>query len=156
LALDMSLRARPGMPVSLDDYMRVMWRRYGLPGGTREGYVDRPFSMADAEDALAEISDRAFARDFFARVIQGHDAADYVRLPEPAGMLVRSVGPGRAWLGDVRLGGATGSSVAGPLAQGWPLYAAGVDQDDEIQQLDGMRIGSTNDLNVVVRRHRAG
>jgi predicted metalloprotease with PDZ domain len=156
LALDMSLRARPGMPVSLDDYMRVMWRRYGRPGGTREGYVERPFTLADAEDALAEVSDRAFARDFFARFIQGKEAADYVRLLEAAGMLVRPVSPGRAWIGDVRLGGSAGSSVAAPLAPGWPLYAAGVDQDDEIQQLDGMRIGSLNDLNVVLRRHRPG
>ena len=44
----------------------------------REGYVDRPYTIADAEATLAEVSgDRAFARDFFARYIQGHEVADY-------------------------------------------------------------------------------
>ena len=61
--------------------MRAMWRTYGKPGGSREGYVDHPYTIADAEATLAAVSgDRAFARDFFARYIQGHDVADYARL----------------------------------------------------------------------------
>src|SRR5207248_8544753 len=76
LALDLTLRDRSEGRVTLDDYMRAMWRVHGKPGGTREGYVDRPYTIGDAEDRLAEVSgDRAFARDFFARYIQGHDVA---------------------------------------------------------------------------------
>ena len=70
--------------------MREMWRRYGKPGGTREGYVDRPYTIEDAEATLAAVSgDPAFARDFFARYIQGRELADYRRLLMPAGLLVR-------------------------------------------------------------------
>ena len=70
--------------------MRAMWRSYGKPGGSREGYVDRPYTIADAEATLAEVSgDAAFARDFFARYIQGHDVADYPRLLARAGFTVR-------------------------------------------------------------------
>ena len=76
--------------MSLDDFMRAMWRKYGKPGGSREGYVDRPYTIADAEATLAEVSgDRAFAREFFARYIQGHDVADYARLLARAGFTVR-------------------------------------------------------------------
>ena len=42
--------------MTLDDFMRAMWRAYGKPGGAREGYVDRPYSLADAEARLAEVS----------------------------------------------------------------------------------------------------
>src|SRR5436190_18588474 len=39
LALDLTLRDRSDSRVTLDDYMRAMWRVHGKPGGDREGYV---------------------------------------------------------------------------------------------------------------------
>ena len=81
LALDLTLRGRSGSEITLDDFMRAMWRVHGKPGGAREGYVDRPYTAADAEARLAEVSgDAAFARDFFSRYIQGREAADYPAL----------------------------------------------------------------------------
>ena len=112
LALDLSLRDRTDSRLSLDDFMRAMWRKYGKPGGSREGYVDHPYTIADAEATLAEVSgDRAFARDFFARYIQGHEVADYARLLARAGFVVRKRNAGRAWLGDVRLESRSGVRV---------------------------------------------
>ena len=96
LSLDLSLRERSKGVLSLDDFMREMWRRYGKPGGSREGYVDRPYTIADAEATLAAVSgDAAFARDFFARYIQGRELADYGRLLTPAGFLLRTASRGR-------------------------------------------------------------
>ncbi len=113
LALDLTLRDRSDGRLSLDDFMRAMWRAFGKPGGAREGYVDRPYTMADAEETLASVSgDRAFARDFFARFIQGHDVADYARLLARAGFAVRKRNPGGAWLGDLRLNARNGARVA--------------------------------------------
>ena len=69
LALDLSLRDRTENRLSLDDFMQLMWRKYGKPGGSREGYVDHPYTIADAEETLAEVSgDRA--RDFFSRTFR--------------------------------------------------------------------------------------
>src|SRR6185295_1063369 len=99
LALDLSLRQRSDSAVTLDDFMRAMWRVHGKPGGAREGYVDRPYTAADAEARLAEVSgDASFARDFFARYIQGREAADYALLLRNAGFVVRKRDAGRAWL----------------------------------------------------------
>jgi predicted metalloprotease with PDZ domain len=96
LALDLSLRERSGGRLSLDDFMREMWRRYGKPGGARQGYVDRPYTNADVEATLAAVSgDPAFARNFFARYIQGREVPDYRRLLAPAGFLVRTAPRGR-------------------------------------------------------------
>src|SRR3989442_4524319 len=104
LALDLSLRDRSDGRVTLDDYMRAMWRAYGKPGGTREGYVDRPYTIADAQARLADVAgDAAFARDFFSRYIQGHDAADYGRLLARAGLVLRKRHASHAWLGDLHL-----------------------------------------------------
>ncbi len=158
LALDLSLRERTGGRVTLDDFMRAMWRVHGEPGGTREGYVDHPYTDADIEARLAEVSgDAVFARDFFARFIRGHEAADYARLLQPAGFVLRRRHPGQAWLGDAGLQARNGAVVLTALSTpGTPLYAAGLDQDDELRQLDGEKIASPEDVAAVLRRHKPG
>jgi predicted metalloprotease with PDZ domain len=158
LALDLTLRERTGGRASLDDYMKAMWRLHGAPGGQREGYVDRPYSIADAEARLAEVSgDPAFARDFFARFIQGRALADYATLLQGAGIRLRKSAPGRAWLGDVRFDDRSGTvRLASAPPFGSPIYAAGIDVDDEMRQLDGTRIRSFADVTAVVGRRRPG
>ena len=157
LALDLTLRDRSDSRVSLDDFMRAMWRSYGKPGGTREGYVDRPYTIADAEATLAEVSgDKAFAREFFARYIQGHDLADYPRLLSRAGFTVRKRNAGRAWLGDLQLETSGGARVAGLVAPTWPIYDSGLDQDDELQQIDGHRINNDGDVAAALLRRKPG
>jgi predicted metalloprotease with PDZ domain len=109
LALDLSLRDRSNGQLSLDDFMREMWSRYGKPGGAREGYVDRPYTVADAEATLASVSgDPAFARDFFARYIHGLELADYRRLLMSAGLLVRPASRSRVEIVPVE---STGGSL---------------------------------------------
>jgi len=157
LALDLTLRDRSDGRLSLDDYMRAMWRAFGKPGGAREGYVDRPYTMADAEETLASVSgDRAFAHDFFARFIRGHDVADYARLLARAGFAVRKRNPAGAWLGDVRLNARNGARVANLIAPTWPAYRAGLDEDDELHLLDGRPINGEGDLSAVLRQHKPG
>jgi predicted metalloprotease with PDZ domain len=83
---------------------------YGKPGGAREGYVDRPYTEADAEVRLAEVSgDRGFARDFFARYVDGHEVADYAPLLLNAGLVLRRQFPGRASWGEVRVDARSGA-----------------------------------------------
>jgi predicted metalloprotease with PDZ domain len=155
--MDLTLRDRSDGKVSLDDFMRAMWKTYGKPGGTRPGYVDHPYTIADAEATLADVSgDRAFAHDFFSRYIQGHDIADYTTLLARAGFTVRKRSAGRAWLGDLRLESRNGMRVAALVAPTWPLYTAGIDQDDELQTVDGTRIGADADVAGVLQRHKPG
>ena len=156
LALDLSLRERSGGRLSLDDFMRAMWRTYGKPGGPREGYVDRPYTSADAEAVLADVSgDRRFAGDFFARFIRGREVADYKALLAPAGFVVQPQGAGGAWLGDVAFNPG-GLQVAGLVAPNWPAYAAGLDQDDALQRIDGQAVKVSADVAGVLRRHAPG
>jgi predicted metalloprotease with PDZ domain len=156
-ALDLTLRDRTEGRVTLDDYMRAMWRTYGKAGGSREGYVDRPYAIADAEATLGEVSgDPAFARDFFAKYIQGHDVADYRRLLGRAGFLVRKQNPGVPWLGDLRLESRDGARVATLVSHDWPVYAAGLEQDDVVERFDGQRVNSLNEINAVLWRHKPG
>ncbi len=158
LALDLTLRDRSDGQIALDDYMRAMWRVHGRPGGAREGYVDRPYTSADAEARLAEVSrDPAFARDFFARYIQGHDVADYARLLMRVGLILRKRDAGRAWWGDVRFESRNGTArVTALVPANSPAYTAGLEQDDEMRLMDGDRVRSAGDVDAVLRRHKPG
>ena len=90
LALDLTLRDRTDGRVTLDDYMRALWARFGRSAATRPGYVLSPYTLADVRQTLAEVvGDDAFAADFFERFIEGRDVADYARLLSRAGFLLR-------------------------------------------------------------------
>src|SRR4030095_6219713 len=60
LALDLSLRARSNGTITLDDYMRALWRVHGKPSAA-PGYVAKPYTLADARERLAALVD---VRDF--------------------------------------------------------------------------------------------
>jgi predicted metalloprotease with PDZ domain len=114
--------------------------------------------MTDAEVRLAEVSDDAsFARDFFARYVQGHEIADYERLLAQAGLLLRKSREGRAWIGEIRLD-ERGSAlrVASQVPFETPAYEAGLDVGDEIRELDGHRIRTYSDFSSVLSRRRPG
>jgi predicted metalloprotease with PDZ domain len=159
LALDLTLRERSEGRVSLDDFMRAMWRKYGKPGGSRQGYVDHAYTVEDAEATLAEVSGEGgggFAREFFGRYIQGHDVADYARLLSRAGFTVRKRNAGRAWLGDLQLEAHGKVRVAALVAPTWPIYASGLDQDDELREIGGQRISSDSDVASALAKRKPG
>jgi predicted metalloprotease with PDZ domain len=137
LALDLSLRDITGGRVTLDDYMRAMWRSHGKPGGAVPGVVAHPYTLDDARARLAEVSgDREFAKTFFARYIEGREAADYTRLLTRAGLVLRRRNAGAAWMGDLGFEPhAQGVRVSRLVAPGTPAYAAGLAKDDVIVAL---------------------
>ena len=163
LGLDLLLRVRgdddadgaadDGAPaVTLDDYMRLLWQRFGRGGGVVPGVVDRPYTQADARAALAELTDdQAFADDFFDRYVEGHEVIDYVPLFARAGLVLAPTAPGRMWLGSPALsfsGG--GARVTELVAIGSPLYDAGVDRGDVLVSLDGRVLSSAGRLGAVL------
>jgi predicted metalloprotease with PDZ domain len=153
LALDLDLRARSGGTLSLDDYMRAMWRVHGRPGGPAPGLVARPYTLQDARDRLAEVSgDRAFADRFFDRFIEGREVADYAALLARAGIVFRRRNPGAAWMGPVNLDAR--GTVTNLVAPGTPAHAAGFDQDDTVTRIDGEPV--TGGLAAILAAHRPG
>ena len=157
LALDLSLRDRSDNKRSLDDVMRIMWERHGRPG-TAAGSVANPYTAADLEKAVAEVAgDAAFARDFFARYVQGHEVADYARLAARAGFVLRPVAAGRAWAGELSLQDSQGGvRVTAAVPFGSPAYAAGLERDDTILSVGGTRVATRADVERLVAARKPG
>jgi predicted metalloprotease with PDZ domain len=138
LAMDLELRARSNGKLSLDDYMRLMWKVHGKPGGAQPGLVARPYTLNDARDRLAEVSgDAAFARDFFTRFVEGRDAPDYATLLAPAGIVVRKRNAGMAWTG-LQMDRQNAAAVGSLVPFGTPAFAAGLEEGDVIVSIDGV------------------
>ena len=165
LGLDLLLRVRgatdedeAARKVTLDDYMQLLWQRFGRAGGAVPGVVDRPYTQADANAALAELTgDQAFADDFFDRYVAGHDVIDYAPLFEWAGLVLRPRVAGQTWLGSPSLSfGRGGGRLTTPVGFGSPLHDAGVERDDVLVSLDGRPLSSERRLQAVLGDLSAG
>jgi predicted metalloprotease with PDZ domain len=139
LAMDLSLRDRSNGKLTLDDYMRALWRAHGKPGGSQPGLVSKPYTMKDARDRLAEVSgDRTFADAFFDKYIEGREVPDYARLFERAGVLLRKRHAGAAWSGlEAAMSREDPKTIGSLVAWGTPAFEAGLDQGDTITSLNG-------------------
>ena len=147
--LDLTLRAR-SRDLSLDDFMRAMWVKYGKTG--------RPYTMDDVRVTLGEVArDRVFADDYVRRYIAGREVPDYGRLFASVGFLFRPSRPGKAWLGDTGLSTTAGRvALSTPALVGQPLYAAGLERGDTLLTFDGKPVPSTEALEALVAAHQPG
>ena len=156
LGLDLTLRDRTNGKVTLDDFMRAMWRAHGKPGGPQPGLVAKPYSLADIRDRLADVTgDRAFADDFFNRYMAGREVVDYAKLLQRAGVVMRKRNPGRAWMGDLAFG-QQGTQVANLVAPATPAYEAGLEQDDVITVVDQRSVSTVREIQDALRSHKPG
>jgi predicted metalloprotease with PDZ domain len=158
LGLDLTLRERSDGRITLDHFMRALWQTHGKPGGRTQGTVDRPYTNDDVKTALAAVSgDAAFARDFFARYIEGREVVDFARLLGLAGVILRPVAPGQATAGAFRLqDGPTGPRVMSAVPFGSPAYDAGLDREDIVLSLGGARITSAASWTQQLQRRKPG
>jgi predicted metalloprotease with PDZ domain len=125
LSLDLTLRDR-FQNVTLDDYMRWMWRNHGVN--------EVPYTPDDLRKGLAAVTgDQAFADAFFALSVQGSELPDLQPMLAQAGILMRPRNPTGAWAGPVRLQ-VNGETVrlATATVPGTGLYLAGLESGDEI------------------------
>ncbi len=146
LGLDLTLRERSGGKVTLDDYMRALWKAHGAPGGKAPGYVSRPYTLADLETALAAVSgDATFAREFFQKHVTGTEPLPYRRLLAAVGYDLRPANPA-PFLGAIGLrteGGrvvVTNTTIATS-----PIYQAGLGKGDTVVALNGVAIAQPGD-----------
>jgi predicted metalloprotease with PDZ domain len=157
LGLDLTLRSRfPG--VTLDDYMRAVWREFGRPQ-TEALAPARPYAVADLRRVLGEVTrDTAFANEFFRRYVEGREAVDYGALLATAGFQLRKAQAGRPWLGGAVQTAADSSGVLinGPPAATGSLYAAGMDRGDVILSMDGQPTPRVDALAALLAERRAG
>jgi predicted metalloprotease with PDZ domain len=147
--LDLMIRQRfPSK--SLDDWMRVMWRRH--PD------IDRPYDLKNLEEALGEATgDAEFAHEIFKQHIYGEEPLDYRALAAAAGLELRKAHAGKPWIGSDQAELSGDEVKLTELAlRGTPLYSAGLDGGDEISRCDGKPVRKVEDFASCVAKHAPG
>jgi predicted metalloprotease with PDZ domain len=177
MLLDLRIREVTRNRRSLDDVLRILWERYGLP--------DVGFPEDAVEDVVAEVcGDRLDA--FFETALRSTEELDFdgplaaagLELVAPPAMPAMPGGPGQtpasavpAAGGPAGPGGApaapppislgirtkeeAGRSLVATVVVGSPAYAAGINAGDELVALDGLRVGA-RDLQVRVMEREPG
>ncbi|GAB3193765.1 putative metalloprotease with PDZ domain [Pontibacter aydingkolensis] len=148
LALDMTLRQQYNK--TLDDYMQALWRKYGQP--------EKPYTLTDLEETLAEVSgDKAFASQFFRNSIYGSQLPDFAPLLAKAGLELRQAKPNETTLGLISLKyEKEGATISNGTYATSAAYKAGLDRGDVILTIDGRKLKSEKDLNKVLGKHKPG
>jgi predicted metalloprotease with PDZ domain len=146
LMLDLTIRARSEQGRSLDDVVRLLWRRYGARGiGFPEGEVQ----------ALCEEASGLSLRDFFDRYVRGTVELDLAPLLRSVGLVLEAGrGDGVPWLG-ITTRAASGAAIVSASLAGGPAEAAGLYANDELVALDGFRLEAA-DLKARLRARRPG
>jgi len=148
LNLDLTLRSRFGL--TLDDYMKEVWNRFGKN--------EVPYVVEDLQVVLGEFtSDAGFAEEFFSAYVSGADVPDYAELLAHAGMIYRAANPDAAWLGNARLRDASGGVEVATYP--WiddPLYVAGISRGAVIESVNGVEVASADQLRAMVAEQAPG
>jgi len=157
LGLDLELRDRSDGKATLDDFMRALWTKYGKAPGA-PGVVARPYTPADLEATLAEVSgSAAFAREVFERYVDGLELVEYGRLLDRMGLVLRPRFPNRAWMGDLSVAsGPTGAVVLRAAQANTPAYDAGLGEGDVIVSIGAAPVRGPGDVNRMVDGAKPG
>lgn len=147
LALDLRLRAE--FKLTLDDYMKALWKVHGKP--------EIPYTMQDLEKVLAQLTNnQAFAEDFFKNYVHGTAKNDYGKLLLNAGYVLRKANPGKAFTGFGRVNFEDGKATLGTTLKGTPAYNAGLDIDNIILNIDGNEVKDQASLTKIIEAKKPG
>jgi len=147
LALDLTLRSE--FKLTLDDYMRALWKAYGKP--------EIAYTVPDLEKTLSELTKNpSFAKAFFAKYIYGKEKNDYAKLLLNAGLVLRKANPGQAYAGFGNLNTSDGKLTLLQTSKGTPAYQAGLDVGDVILSIDGQEATNASVIDQVTKAHKPG
>lgn len=151
LGLDLKLRSEFN-GITLDDYMRAMWERYGKTG--------QPYNMDDLQNTLGNVTGNPdFARRFFDKYVRGHQVLPYDKLLAQAGMALVPAHPHQAFLGygqRILAFSSEGATLQSNSIIGTPLYKTGLDHRDLILAIDGTTPDSPQTWYQIIKNHDPG
>jgi predicted metalloprotease with PDZ domain len=145
MLFDIEIRTRSNGTKSLDDVMRLLLDKYGLP---KPGFTDTQLKAAFETVAGGDLS------DFWKRYVAGTDEIDFAGYLAKMGLTLS-----KEYLKDTLYGtsktdkpGALGIRtrsagdrlIVSAVLEGMPAYEGGVNVNDELAALNGQRLDSSN------------
>lgn len=152
LGLDLLIRKQSQDQRSLDDVMRLLWRRYGrdfyIGGGTGIGEDDLPELVLAATGV--DVS------DFIARYAYGKEDIPLAPLLESQGVMLTWKSSSAAPTLDVRLRTTNGETQVATVYEGGAAHGAGLSAGDTVVAIDGLRVTDNASLDKLLRAYGPG
>ncbi|SDQ61690.1 M61 family metallopeptidase [Paraburkholderia tuberum] len=151
LAFDLTIRAQTGNQKSLDDVMRLLWKRFG-----RDFYRGKPVGVDESEiEAIFAEASGAQLAELFAEGVRGTRDLPLDALLAPFGVaLAPDVDKnGKPSLG-VRLRGGADCALA-TVHEGSAAQKAGLSAGDVLIAIDGLRVTGGN-IDALLSRYQPG
>ncbi|HEY9640631.1 MAG TPA: PDZ domain-containing protein, partial [Coleofasciculaceae cyanobacterium] len=132
LLLDLLIRAKHGNRRSLDDVLRSLWQQFGQP--------EVGFTPEELEQTIASVADVDLS-DFFRRYLHTLEELPFNQYLEPFGLEVQPESTDQLppYLGLLAKS-ENGREVVKFVEMGSPAQQAGIDPEDELLALDGLRL----------------
>ncbi|MGF6739154.1 M61 family metallopeptidase [Paraburkholderia atlantica] len=151
LAFDLTIRAQTGNQKSLDDVMRLLWKRFG-----RDFYRGKPVGVDESEiEAIFAEASGAELAELFAEGVRGTRDLPLDALLAPFGITLAPDADknGKPSLG-VRLRGGADCALA-TVHEGSAAQKAGLSAGDVLIALDGLRVTGGN-IDALLARYQPG
>ncbi|TAF03774.1 MAG: M61 family peptidase [Nostocales cyanobacterium] len=130
--LDLLIRARHQNQLSLDHVMVKMWEQFGQ--------AEIGYTPAQLQEVITSVAGIDLA-DFFNRYIDGLDDLPFNQYLEPFGLQLVEECEQEPYLG-VRIKTEHGREIIKFVEIGSPAKNAGIDADDELLAIDGIKVGT--------------
>ncbi len=143
LGLDLSLRENG---LNLDDYMKLVWQRYGKNEG--------PYSIENLQDILKEYAGDDFGNNFFNTYIYKSGMPDYEKLLASVGVVLKQ-NSDSPYLGFT-LKSNENSILKNNTKIGSSAYLAGLTKGDEIITINGTAFPNQIDFKDFIKRFKIG
>ncbi|MDO6515842.1 M61 family metallopeptidase [Zobellia uliginosa] len=145
LALDLSLRKEK---LNLDDFMKLVWKKYGK--------TEKPYTIEDLQQTLAEYAGSDFAEVFFGKYIYKSEMPDYPTLLSLVGVGLKQ-NPQVPYFGAaVSLNGDGQGEIRSNPKIGTPAYEAGLDKGDIITDINGSGFPDGQQFGTYIEKLKVG
>jgi predicted metalloprotease with PDZ domain len=147
LLLDLIIRAKHYNQRSLDDVMRLLWQKFGQP--------EIGFTEAQLQAAIASVAEQDLT-DFFYKYLYTTAELPFEQYLEPFGLYIKKVLEEEPvpYLG-IKVESENNKEVIKFVEANSPAAIAGIDADDELLAINGIRITSQS-LNERLKDYQVG
>ncbi|WP_027392877.1 M61 family metallopeptidase [Aquimarina latercula] len=146
LALDLSLRDKDDL--NLDDYLKLVWTKYGK--------TEIPYTIENLFFTLREYAGESFADDFFEKYIFDSQTPDFKKLLGSVAIYPKTNSK-KAYLGaDITFNDDDNAVVSKYVKKGTPAYTIGLAKGDVIVAIDNKSFSDIDQFNDVISKYKPG